>query len=285
MERAVTFAKIKSVVRKSALWALRSFGPGDISIRHHYTGDRIMLHAFKHKGYWFYGKRRERNTMRMLRKVVFEGETVLDVGAHIGYLSVYFAQLVGPGGRVFAFEPDPENRRYLRGNVERRPQVSIIEKAVAASTGERNFFVENLTGQNNTLYDDYPTLDSNSAAAGYSGGGYRKITVEAISIDDFCRNEHVHPDFVKFDIEGAELEALRGMEETVARSPPRLMVEVSLHQPEVVRWLTERGYYLYDDEGHRLFLQEHYVNVFCFHREAHYKLLTELGLDVTASNI
>ena len=50
-------------VRKVVIGTLRRFNPGDISIRHHYTGEKLTLHSFKHKGYWYYGKRRESESM------------------------------------------------------------------------------------------------------------------------------------------------------------------------------------------------------------------------------
>jgi FkbM family methyltransferase len=278
------FTKLRSITRKGALWLLRNFGPGDISIRHHYTGDRFTLNAFKHKGYWFHGKRRERHTMNMLRQVVSPGDTVLDAGAHIGYLTIYFAGLVGPNGSVFAFEPDPANGKYLRRNVLPLPQVLVVDKAIASSSGPRDFYVENLSGQNNSLYSDFKGFGYNSSAAGYDAGGYRCIGIEATSIDDFCRDARLQPDFIKIDIEGAEWEALLGMEQTAVQGRPRLMVEVGDNKSAVFDWMRNHGYLLYNEQRQRLREpNDSDLNIFCLHREAHREWLDRIGLDTTGA--
>ena len=65
---------LKSATRRTVLWLLRKFNPGDIRIRHHYTGTRLMIDAFKHKGYWFHGKRRESATMQLIGRIVKPGD-------------------------------------------------------------------------------------------------------------------------------------------------------------------------------------------------------------------
>src|SRR5262249_24259088 len=109
-------------LRKVAIAALRRFNPGDISIRHHYTCERIVLHSFKHKGYWYYGKRRESESMALFAQLVRPEDTVIEVGGHIGYLSLYFAQLVGQRGQLIVFEPGANNLPYARANLRGKPK-------------------------------------------------------------------------------------------------------------------------------------------------------------------
>jgi FkbM family methyltransferase len=274
------FQTLRPVAHKSAVWLLRTFNPGTIRIRHHHTGDRVALDAFKHKGYWYHGKRREAKTMELFRELVGPDDTVFEVGGHIGYISVYFAHLVGPQGRVVVFEPSTENLRYLRRNVQKLPQVSIVEQAVGSACESREFYVENLSGQNNSFYADYDIFKQNASFAGY--GGYHVTHVEVTTGDEFCRANGLQPDFVKIDIEGAELEALQGMSATVESARPRLMVEVSREIDNTFDWLLSRDYFLYDEDRRRLREPTGSLfNAFCLHQIAHRADIERLGLDAS----
>jgi FkbM family methyltransferase len=267
-----------TIFRKSAVWLLRKLNPGDIHIRHHYTGDRFSLNAYKHKNYWFHGKRREAGSMQFFRDLISPGDIVLEAGGHIGYLSMYFAQLCGQTGRVIVFEPSPENLSYLRRNTAHLPQVAAVDLAVGSSNGPRDLFIEDITGQNNSFYSDYDIFKKNSIAAGYKGEGYHAIRVQVITIDDYCRENNMHVDFVKIDIEGAELEALEGMEHTTEQQKPRFMVEVSRKSPEAFEWFQARDYLLFDDQQQPLPEPPKFLsNMFCLHREAHADLIARVG--------
>jgi FkbM family methyltransferase len=271
---------LRPIAHKSALWLLRKLNPGDIRIRHHYTGDRLTLDAFKHKGYWYHGRRREANSMRLFLNLISAGDTVLEAGGHIGYVTMYLAQLCGATGQVVVFEPAPDNLRYLRQNVSNLAQVRIVEKAVGSANGPRDLFVEELTGQNNSFFSEYEVFQKNAVTAGYDAGGYRRLPVDVVRIDDYCAETGMRPDFVKIDIEGAELEALRGMEEVTARTRPRFMVEVSREIAEVFTWFNSRGYLVYNDKRERLNEPcSSLSNIFCLHPEAHVGDISRLKLD------
>src|SRR6478735_1296610 len=102
--------------RRSLLPIFAKVNPGDITIKNHYTGDALHLHSFQHKGYWFYGRRREAATMKLFQRLIQPESVVAEVGGHIGYITQFFATLVGPRGRVYVFEPGPNNLPYLRAN-------------------------------------------------------------------------------------------------------------------------------------------------------------------------
>lgn len=89
----------------------------DIKIRHHWTGHKIRLNLFRHKGYWFHGRRRELREMQAFEKLIDPLDVVAEVGGHIGYLSLWFAELTREGGWVFVFEPGDNNLPYLRDNL------------------------------------------------------------------------------------------------------------------------------------------------------------------------
>ena len=105
-------------LRRMIVHILERVNPGDVTIHHHWTGDRLTLHSFKHKSYWYYGEKRKQETMKFYSDLIGKGDFVIEIGAHIGYVSQYFAHLIGPEGRLIVFEPDPDAVLVDRGLVE-----------------------------------------------------------------------------------------------------------------------------------------------------------------------
>jgi FkbM family methyltransferase len=151
-----------------------------------------------------------------MKAQVKPGATVLDVGANVGAYTLLFATWVGQHGRVFAFEPASASRagleRHLRIN-QLAHRVTVRGDAVCGATGTAVFRDEGTHGDNR--------LVSAGAAAGRE--------VPAITIDDFCAAERIVPDVIKIDIEGAELDALRGARRTIASRRYTLALFVELH--------------------------------------------------------
>ena len=236
-------------LRKAAIGALRRLNPGDISIRHHYTGERITLHSFKHKGYWYYGKQRESQSMALFARLVRPQDTVIEVGGHIGYLSLYFAQLVGQRGQVIVFEPGTNNLPYTRANLRTKPNVRLIEAAVADFCGKASFYVEDYTGQNNSLLSHYSRFDDNLTNAGLRGQMTKSVVeVDCTTLDEFATTLTVpSPSFIKIDVEGAELAVLGGMQQMLRAENAALMVEVTEHASAVYELLTSAGYKAYSE--------------------------------------
>ena len=82
--------------------------------KHDITKRSFYLRSFDHKGYWFYGKNREKDELKFFKKLISQDSCVLEVGSHIGYLTQYFEDLVGSEGRVFAVEPTRGSLQYLK---------------------------------------------------------------------------------------------------------------------------------------------------------------------------
>ena len=89
-----------------------------------------------------------------------EGDNVLEVGGHIGYVTQVFEDLVGDQGRVFVAEPTPKSRFYLKKNV--RPNTKVLPIALADINGEMDFFTEKFGGFTNSLISDF-TKKSNKS--------------------------------------------------------------------------------------------------------------------------
>ena len=200
-----------------------------------------------HKGYWFYGRRREHESMSLFSRLVSPGDRVIEIGGHIGYITLYFASLVGEHGEVIVFEPGSNNLPYIRTNVGGRKNVTLIESAVADFCGKASFYIENYTGQNNSLLNDYVRLDDNLDAAGLGSRVVRsKVEVNCIRLDDFLK-DGAAPSFIKIDVEGAELMVLKGMSHTLRAANLALMVEVTCRAPQVFELLTAAGFKAFAD--------------------------------------
>src|SRR5262249_41973037 len=125
---------------------------------------------------------------------------VLDVGANVGSYTLLFAMWAGAAGRVFAFEPAPEAREGLRMHVALNglaDRTEIVPVAASSAVGTARFHVDGSSG-------------ANAIAAAGQRGDAASIDVETTTIDAFCERRRLRPDVIKIDVEGAELDVLRG---------------------------------------------------------------------------
>lgn len=148
-------------------------------------------------------------------QTVKKGMTVIDIGAHIGYYSLLFAKCVGPAGRVFSFEPLPENLALLRKNIQlnKLDNVQTYLHAVFSSTKEISISIPN----------DAPNSGDGSVI---HDRGSRHVLVPAITLDSFCATAGIQPDVLKLDVEGAEYDVLVGAKETITQFRPELLIEL-----------------------------------------------------------
>jgi FkbM family methyltransferase len=154
---------------------------------------------------------------RAFRDAVRPGSVVLDVGANVGSYTLLFAMWAGPAGRVCAFEPAPDARDGLRLHVTLNglaDRVEIVPAAVWSTVGSVRFHVDGASG-------------ANAIAANGHGASVGSIEVETTTIDAFCERRRLCPDVIKIDVEGAEVEVLRGARHTLAI--PGLHAFVELH--------------------------------------------------------
>ena len=154
----------------------------------------------------------EREQSSLFLKHIRPGQQVLDIGAAVGYYTLLAARLVGPGGSVVAFEPHPENLRYLRRHVHQNglPNVRIFNVAVADQDGTARF-------------------------GGGSGSGTSRLQEEGEfevvvrRLDGLAETHALAPQLLKIDVEGAELDVLRGSAELIRECRPTIFL--STHGP------------------------------------------------------
>lgn len=189
--------------------------------------------------------RYEPNEFYLLTKVLKPGTTFIDIGANMGLYTLFAASRVGETGRVVAIEPSAREMKILESNVKQNGLGNVRLRQIALS--DRDSEVELLVaGLENSGHN---TL----GAFGYNTALDHKERVRAVCLDELVQSEEIERvDVVKMDIEGAELAALRGAPETLARFHPLLLVELSdralEHQHatscDVLDLLAQHGYRL-----------------------------------------
>ena len=251
----------------------------DIQIRHHFTGDRFRLHSYLHKGYWYHGRNRERQSLEICQEAIRPGDMVIEVGGHIGYLSLFFSQLVGELGQVHVFEPGLNNLPYIEQNIRSQHNITLVRKAAGNHNGVATFYMENLAGQNNSLVKDFDGLQKNLQNAFDKGVRITEAQVEVVRLDDYAAQVGIVPTFVKIDVEGFEFEVLEGLHETMSHRPV-IFVEVQRQHDRVWEFFESHGYRLFDDDMKSLSREDVLAirtqNVFGFHPETHASMLSRL---------
>jgi FkbM family methyltransferase len=184
---------------------------------------------------------------RYVASTLETGQVFLDIGANVGFYSLFAAQRVGPTGRVFSFEPDPMTFESLDRSVKRNGfgWVSCVNAALSDREAEMPFF----TVSDGSAHSLVPEIERR--AGRYSG----KVPVRVTRLDDLTREGTVLPpriDLIKIDVEGEEPRTVAGMRATLERfAYPRVWAEVrgprgSTRAPNtyaaVARELRELGY-------------------------------------------
>jgi FkbM family methyltransferase len=236
-------------LRRLALPILKTLGSADITIHHPWWPEfRLKLNCYRHRGYWYKGKKREHRVMQAITALAKPGDTVIDVGGHIGFVTLHLRGLVGTTGKVVVFEPGPNNLPYLQANIAPFANVELVAAACGDHSGEVDFWIEGLSGQNNSLDRQYKNFNANRKNA-FSHEDMRRITVPMTSIDSYLATTGLRPSLLKIDVEGAEDLVLRGAERCLAQIRPAIIVEVTEHPDEVATLLRRHSYRSMSD-GH-----------------------------------
>jgi len=208
--------------------------------KHDVTKRPFYLMSFYHKGYWYYGREREKKELDLIKKLISEGDFILEVGAHIGYLTQYFEYLVGHTGSVIAVEPTPYSLYFLKKNI--LPNTIVVEKAASNIIGEVDFFTENFGGFTNSLEENF-TISQNkkNKKFNYVDSVLTSIKCKVDTLDNICRLNNFVPNFIKIDVEGSEYKVLLGAKKILAKANA-LMVEVSNNENEVFDLLSNFGF-------------------------------------------
>lgn len=159
---------------------------------------------------------------RWLGRLDLAGKTVYDIGGWEGVTTMFFARRVGRSGKVFTFEPHPENRAKIVANLKlnRFANVEVLPIAVGAAPGEATMISRRADLGTSSLHT---TLKSRLATSSDA----REHAVAVDTLDNIIATRGLpDPDFVKIDVEGMEGDVLAGMIETIRRRRPAILVEL-----------------------------------------------------------
>lgn len=191
---------------------------GPVTIRTLY-GFKLLIDPVSDQGVEksiYYTGTYEKGTLHVIGNLLGAGDTFVDVGANIGLMSIYASHLVKESGRIIAFEPNPNTMKILRHNME-------LNGARNIETSEYALGNETSKGK---IYDRW---DSNRGSATLirPEAETDSYDIRIVRLSDYLHSTQPVR-LIKLDIEGYELEALKGSKELLSHeSPPMLIVECS----------------------------------------------------------
>ena len=220
----------------------------------------------------------ERKTTELIYNTVMPSMVAVDIGAHVGYFSLLLGKLVGRSGKVYSFEPEPDNHSLLRENIRMNGYENIvaINKAVSNVSGFAQLLISGLDNGRNSFYaNDLPTVGS--------------VVVETITLDDYMVEQGSPTvDLIKIDVEGSEFIVWQGMTNLLDRCNdlkiimemnPSMLITAGVDPISFLGQVADAGFSLYtiderkgldilnESKIHeivsRLCLDERSVNLFC----------------------
>lgn len=154
----------------------------------------------------------EENGLKVLLAEVEADQTVVDVGANIGYFTCLAAKHC-TRGRIYSFELGVENFKILERNIALNGFDNVVPEFAAVSDVSGKVMVKDSAVGNAVL----KMVENRSESD--------LVEVKSFSLDDYCRRNEVTPDFIKIDVEGAEMKVLLGMQ-NILRRDVKLLIEI-----------------------------------------------------------
>ena len=215
--KCVSWAGEKLVPRDSLAWVQVQKGPAE----------GLWLHLNPRTGKNYFEGGGEPEVQEVLREQLRPGMSFYDIGANIGFFSLLAARIVGKEGHVVAFEADPEVAVRLREHVVRNEfgWIAVEEKAVWSEP--------------RTVYfarTDPATSPDRGLGHVVPEGVSDAIQIVAESLDAYALTQRA-PDFMKWDVEGAEVEVFRGARRVLKENRPGIICE--MHSEKNRRVLVE----------------------------------------------
>lgn len=186
--------------------------PAPLQMHVHGEQDAFVSRRIREEGIW------EPYETSLLLSILGPGDVFVDVGANIGYFSLLAASVVGEGGTVFAFEPDPDNFSLLQRNIALNAQqagVVAVQAALAADAGEGELFLsEDNLGDHQI----------------YAAGDHRSsLPITLLNGSQFLGERLSRIDLLKIDTQGSEYRVIAGLQPLLAelQTPPCILIELT----------------------------------------------------------
>jgi len=171
---------------------------------------------FLFSNYSAFGNKHNRGFNHLMKNLKSK-KTLLDIGAHIGLVSIPAALNMNQDSKIIAFEPSNKNYKHLKNHIKANNFTKKIK------------LYKNLVGEKNCKKNFYYSKDEsplNSIIKVKQIEKYNSQSINQISIDYFCKKSGIVPDIIKIDVEGAELNVLKGAKETILKYKPIIYLSV-----------------------------------------------------------
>ena len=211
----------------------------------------------------------ELGTTEIMKALIREGDYVIDIGAHEGYMSLVMSSIVGDDGKVFSFEPNHENLEYFKRNVKIKniKNIQISEKAIGKESRKMPFYYQNDRGAWGSLmrFSD-------------SGEDLKENIIQVDTLDNLFKINKHEISFIKVDTEGNEFDVFMGGGQIIRRDKPHICFEVNLTHwshldlsiDELFSFFLNNGYELFVEKDNKLFkytwLDTRVFNMFAIHQ-------------------
>jgi FkbM family methyltransferase len=237
-------ARTKSSFRWFSYGLRRRLGAKKITIRTNW-GSMLELHFTDISASpMYFGNYEEQETQKIVKHVK-DGMTAFDIGANIGYFTLLMAELAGPSGCVFAFEPNPMMYSRLQSNIALNPQlddgrVKAMPVALGKEEGLSSFFCPILGHEGVGGLKDVQRAPVSKA-----------INVEVDTLDNIATKHNIKRlDFLKIDVEGGEYDIFKGSEYVLRELRPIILFEAcelnttpyGYRVFQELQYLEQRGY-------------------------------------------
>ncbi len=215
-------------IRRVLLSALR-YLKIPMTFRNVYGAKMMVMEGI---GEEYFLSREEVGTLGVLNRFLGRGDVFVDVGAYVGFFSMYASRIVGEEGKVLAFEPNPLAYRVLLKNLKMNSIKNVIALNVALGSREEYRYL--------SMNDNRPASETTLMDTGRNG---KRVRVRVRRLDDVLNDLGIgNVRMVKIDVEGWENEVLKGTVRTIERSRPILVIEKGPLFLGGYMYLLERGY-------------------------------------------
>lgn len=153
-------------------------------------------------------------TTQLINRYVRQGMTVIDVGANMGCHTLRMAKLVGEKGRVIAFEPMSWPAAKLQRNIELNGFENIVVERIGLSNARKR--------EENVYFRTSWTLNGGSAP-----DSMKAESINLVTFDEYAKENNIERiDFLKIDVDGYEYKVIQGVQETLKRDMPLILIEL-----------------------------------------------------------
>lgn len=199
----------------------------------------------------------DKDEISLMRRIVKPGDHVLDIGANIGFYAKLLSEMTGSKGKVYSFEPDARNFKYLKNKVRNLTNVELFQGAVSEKNETLKIYRSKLLNVDHRTYpvNNYESVDE----------------IAAWSIDSLVADKTIQRvDVIKIDIQGYELSAFKGMQQLLKNASPKILAEYWPHgfrragttAVEFFDFFAALGYKFYEIKGDNLLpISREYIEV------------------------